>query len=242
MTQAPGWYREPTDPSVTRYWDGSTWTAQRVWTESGWIEPGAGASPTGGAPPIPGPRMPPPAQRPYQAPTGAGPRSSSRKILWYAIAGCAVIAVAIIAVTVVIIGRSGGSGASRAGSGGGSGGQTVDYLQYQADVQLLGKPGLNLIDPQLSVNADNTPLPSDCTQAATDVAQLQADSRTWPRVLSAPMSQAENAFSAAASDCSNGDFTTMQTNFDKGQGYLSATQDAFKAHCRQTDDVTKWQC
>ena len=27
MSIAPGWYPDPTDPSLHRYWDGSTWTA-----------------------------------------------------------------------------------------------------------------------------------------------------------------------------------------------------------------------
>src|SRR2546421_4261868 len=81
VSPEPGWYPEPTNPSLIRFWDGSAWSAQRVWTGSEWVESAPGLSPRVGVPPAVGPLSlrgtfpapPPPAQR---------PRSLAGKKLW----------------------------------------------------------------------------------------------------------------------------------------------------------------
>ena len=36
----PGWYPDISNPNVQRYWDGTRWSAQRVWAMRGWQESG----------------------------------------------------------------------------------------------------------------------------------------------------------------------------------------------------------
>jgi hypothetical protein len=36
--RVPGWYPDASNPNVERYWDGTRWSAQRVWDVRGWHE------------------------------------------------------------------------------------------------------------------------------------------------------------------------------------------------------------
>jgi len=56
MTHAAGWYADPDDPALIRYWDGRAWTEQRRPRPS-WAGPGrSGPVGAGGAPATPDPR------------------------------------------------------------------------------------------------------------------------------------------------------------------------------------------
>ena len=57
---APGWYRDPADPTTQRYWDGEGWLGEPI---------AADATPPDGPPPTP-----PPAPTPAATPAGAGSR------------------------------------------------------------------------------------------------------------------------------------------------------------------------
>lgn len=37
-----GWHPDPGDPQVTRYWDGTRWSAERRWDGTAWVDPGFG--------------------------------------------------------------------------------------------------------------------------------------------------------------------------------------------------------
>src|SRR6185312_445212 len=39
MQAAPGWYPDPGNAHVTRYWDGSRYTHERHWNGTAWVEP-----------------------------------------------------------------------------------------------------------------------------------------------------------------------------------------------------------
>jgi hypothetical protein len=36
--RVPGWYPDAANPNVQRFWDGTRWSAQRVWNVRGWHE------------------------------------------------------------------------------------------------------------------------------------------------------------------------------------------------------------
>lgn len=38
MTTEPGWYPDPDDAHITRYWDGTSWVAQRAWDGTAWVQ------------------------------------------------------------------------------------------------------------------------------------------------------------------------------------------------------------
>ncbi len=90
MSTPSGWYPDPVDPRVQRFWTGSGWTAQRFWNGAEWVE---------AAPP------------PYGQPLGAaGPKRRARRYWW---AGAVAAVVAVVVVVAVAAGGGSGSGASR---------------------------------------------------------------------------------------------------------------------------------
>ena len=60
MTQ-PGWYSDPANFQVTRYWSGAAWTAQRTWNGATWIDGAVAAVRPAYAAPPPAYAAPPPA-------------------------------------------------------------------------------------------------------------------------------------------------------------------------------------
>jgi uncharacterized RDD family membrane protein YckC len=58
---APGWYKDPTDPTVQRYWDGEGWTGDPMPADAPVEAPPPAAAPARPAPPAPGPgpQLPP---------------------------------------------------------------------------------------------------------------------------------------------------------------------------------------
>ncbi|WP_460845882.1 RDD family protein [Phytohabitans suffuscus] len=61
MSVAPGWYKDPAEPSTQRYWDGEGWIGDSL---------PADATPPAGPPPVSAPAPPPP---PAAAPTSPSP-------------------------------------------------------------------------------------------------------------------------------------------------------------------------
>jgi hypothetical protein len=45
MNAAAGWYPDPGDPHVTRYWDGTRYTHERHWNGTAWVDPAAAPPP-----------------------------------------------------------------------------------------------------------------------------------------------------------------------------------------------------
>lgn len=45
--RVPGWYPDISNPNVQRYWDGTRWSAQRVWAMRRWQESGLNVSDSG---------------------------------------------------------------------------------------------------------------------------------------------------------------------------------------------------
>lgn len=47
MTEQAGWYPDPRNPRITRFWTGSAWSAERFWDGSAWVERAEWAAPAG---------------------------------------------------------------------------------------------------------------------------------------------------------------------------------------------------
>lgn len=141
------------------------------------------------------------------------------------------------AASVVLAGCGGGD----AGSGS-SAGNLVDFAQYETDVANGAPPGASFsllwtFDP-----ATSQLTPSDCDAAQRDENRLEADTAAWPPALKQPMDSAEKNFRAAIAACASGDFTAMANDINQGRDGLTATQNAFAAHCKETDDPAKRAC
>jgi hypothetical protein len=236
ISAQPGWYPEPNNAALVRFWDGSAWTAQRVWTGSAWVESATGFSPVVVAPAATG--APSWAGAYGRAtPPGMRRRSPAGRKLWYVLTGSAAAVVVLIAVAVAAAGGNGSGSGSR---------QSVDYAQFQADIEIVGYIGLDMLDgydPNQNDLGAYPLFPSDCQKAASDVTALTAHADKWPTVLKSPLSQAGNEFSAAARACSAGEFTTMQADMSKGHRYLTDAANAFQAHCTATqDNVLLYKC
>jgi hypothetical protein len=150
---------------------------------------------------------------------------------------------ACASVTVVLVACGGGGGRSAKSGGGSKSGHTVNFVQYEQDAANGGPPGSNfgvlwLYDPasgdQLSA--------SDCTAAQGDVNRLVSDTAAWPAVLKQPMDSVEKDEQTAISTCSSGDFPAMVNAVNQAKDGLTATQNAFAAHCKETDDSTTRSC
>ncbi len=107
MSQSQGWYPDQHDPTVMRYWDGTTWIGERVWDGTQWAErAAAAAAPQAAAPPAtppPAAAVAPPGAAP--APSGAavpaatGPTTASFKMnsaSWFLVAGSVVVAISAL--------------------------------------------------------------------------------------------------------------------------------------------------
>ena len=91
MSPPAGWYADPADPRVQRFWTGSAWTAQQVWNGTQWVDPAAlRASNEPSGPPGP----------------SAGPRRPRR--LWWALG--ALVTAGVVVVVIAVAARRGGSG------------------------------------------------------------------------------------------------------------------------------------
>jgi len=91
MSTPTGWYTDPADQRVQRFWDGSNWTTQRVWNGSQWVEQ---------------------ALAPYPQVSGAPPaKRRSRRGWWIATAVVGAVVVVVVAVTVA--GGDSGSSVSK---------------------------------------------------------------------------------------------------------------------------------
>ncbi len=71
----PGWYPTGVNPNDQAYWDGQTWTAQRRWTVTGWVEQGA-APAAAPAPSAPEPAKPRLSANPYAPPAYSKPKTT----------------------------------------------------------------------------------------------------------------------------------------------------------------------
>jgi hypothetical protein len=49
---APGWYPNPNDPRITRFWTGAQWAGERIWNGSAWVD-AAPVPPSAPAPAVP---------------------------------------------------------------------------------------------------------------------------------------------------------------------------------------------
>jgi hypothetical protein len=83
---------------------------------------------------------------------------------------------------------------------------------------------------------------ADCTAAQGDVNRLVSDTAAWPAVLKQPMDSVVKDEQTAISTCTSGDFTAMVNAINQAKDGLTATQNAFAAHCKQTDDPTTRSC
>ena len=147
----PGWYPDSGDSHVTRYWDGSSWTAQRAWDGTAWVATPVAASPTRSVePPTPTP-SPTPAPAPIAEPGTSGPsvppgvaaapiaadgRSTVRRKLPLIVGGAAAVLI------VVIVGLSVGGGDG--GGGGDVGAYCNDIRGHEllaSDMLVLGGLG-----------------------------------------------------------------------------------------------------
>jgi hypothetical protein len=88
MSTPAGWYADPADPRVQRFWTGSTWTAQRVWTGTQWVDPAA---------------VPPP--------PGVGTLRPRR--LWWVMGLLVAVGVVVVAIAIAAGGGDSGGTASR---------------------------------------------------------------------------------------------------------------------------------
>jgi hypothetical protein len=102
MTQAPGWYTDPTGSYSYRYWDGSGWTSQVSSGGTSGTDPNPMAADVAATPPAPGtaaqgqPAVPQPAVQVTQS-TG---RSSFGTVV------AIIIGVIAIIIVIVLLGNS----------------------------------------------------------------------------------------------------------------------------------------
>lgn len=101
-TPDPGWYDDPQDPNVLRYWDGQDWTPHRQRKTT--------SPPTRQSPTTPPPNQPPtPPSLPPPSPSGPTPQDQLQLHLekgrrfWSSMSGQQKIMVAIAALAVVVI-------------------------------------------------------------------------------------------------------------------------------------------
>jgi hypothetical protein len=83
MTKEAGWIPDPEDLTVTRYWNGTAWVAERAWDGSTWVDRPlvAPPPPPATAPdlPPPPPPLPPPPEAPLPDPPAPAPSDDLTK-------------------------------------------------------------------------------------------------------------------------------------------------------------------
>jgi hypothetical protein len=150
---------------------------------------------------------------------------------------------ACVSVSIVLVACGGGGGGSDKSAAGSKSGHTVNFLQYEQDASSGGPPGANfgvlwLYDP---ANGDQLSA-TDCSAAQDDVNRLVSDTAAWPPALKQPMDSVEKDEQTAISACSSGDFTAMVNAINQAKDGLTATQNAFAADCKATDDPATRSC
>lgn len=62
MEATLGWHQDPTDATVSRYWDGAQWSAELIWNGTEWATPAQPAAVAVAEPVAPAPVVPEPAE------------------------------------------------------------------------------------------------------------------------------------------------------------------------------------
>jgi hypothetical protein len=113
MNAGAGWYPDPNDAHVTRYWDGDRYTHERRWNGVAWVDPAAAPRPA----PAAAPRPAPVAAAPAVASAPGAVRTSPPLIFWLFAAGSVGVAISAFLPWVSVSGL-GGTISSEPGTGG----------------------------------------------------------------------------------------------------------------------------
>ena len=214
MSSPAGWYPDPNDPRVQRYWDGSGWNGQRVWDGAQWMD----------AAPAP------------------APQRSNRRWWWLGDGLLAAIVVgSIVAATAGGSHKSAGAsdpggrvGTAPVHASAGSARairawETTDNESGRTNVQIINtvEKDVATIGNDYSSQADSTTVGTDCGQLSQDLVE-SAPTDSPDQTVNGNLSKAFEYLVSGSTDCGVDD-QAASTELNKAIDFLNAATSEVKS-------------